>query len=109
MKFLVLWELELARLSTPMVAAVMRMPEYARGLARQGKLERRYHVVGRHGGAWLYEVDSNEELERLLAAAPVYNFARHEVLALAEMEGPQEIVQPGEVEKPAPRQQRARR
>jgi hypothetical protein len=48
----------------------------------------RYHVVGAHGGAWIYEVDSNEELERLLARAPVYNVARYTVHALADMEAP---------------------
>ena len=31
---------------------------------------------------------SNEELERLLAMSPVYNFAHYEVLPLAEMETP---------------------
>ena len=30
----------------------------------------RYHVVGAHGGAWIYDVDSHEEFERLLAVAP---------------------------------------
>ena len=45
----------------------------------------RYHVIGAHGGAWIYEVDSHEEFELLLARAPVFNFARYEVLPLAEM------------------------
>lgn len=100
MKHLVLWELELSRLGPALVGAVMRMPEYARALAAKGKLLHRYHVVGRHGGAWIYDVDSNEELERLLAMAPVYNFARYEVLALAEMETPAEVVQVAETEEP---------
>jgi muconolactone delta-isomerase len=39
-------------------------------------------------------LDSNEELERLLATSPVYNFARHEVLPLAQMQTPAEILQP---------------
>lgn len=72
----------------------MRMPEYAKKIAEQGKLERRYHIVGKHGGAWIYDVVSNEELERLLAMAPVYNYARYDVYPLAEMESPAEIVQP---------------
>ena len=37
----------------------------------------RYHVVGAHGGAWIYEVDSHEEFERLLATAPVFDFATY--------------------------------
>ena len=53
-----------------------------------GKLECRYHVVGSHGGAWIYKVASNEELDRLLAMSPVYNFATYQVLALAEMTDP---------------------
>lgn len=94
MKFLVLWELSVLHRDT--VHAVMRMPEYAQGLREQGKLVARYHIVGKHGGAWIYDVDSNEELERLLAAAPVYNYSRYEVLPLAEMETPAAILKPPE-------------
>ena len=85
MKFLVMWRIELSLLSREMARAVARMPTYAATLRRQGKLAARYHLVGQHGGAWIYEVDSNEELERLLGLAPVYNFARYEVFPLAEM------------------------
>jgi muconolactone delta-isomerase len=88
-----MWELDLARLSTGVLHAVMRMPEYAQEVADQGKLEARYHIVGEHGGAWIYDVTSNEELERLLAMAPVYNFARYDVYPLAEMESPADILQ----------------
>ncbi len=94
MKFLVLWELETARLQPELVQAVMRMPEYGKRITDQGKLLSRYHVVGRHGGAWIYNVGSNEELERLLATAPVYNFARYTIYPLAEMETPSQILQP---------------
>ena len=47
----------------------------------------RYHIVGAHGGAWIYDVDSHEEFERLLAVAPVFNFARYAVHPLADMTG----------------------
>jgi len=94
MKFLILWELELARLRPEMIQAVMRMPDYAARLKEAGKLVARYHLVGRHGGAWIYDVTSNEELERLLATAPVYNFAHYQVLPLAEMDTPAFVVQP---------------
>jgi muconolactone delta-isomerase len=77
--------------------AVMRMPEYAQEVIEQGKLEARYHIVGKHGGAWIYDVASNEELERLLAMAPVYNFARYDIFPLAEMESPADILR-GETE-----------
>ncbi|MBS2961495.1 hypothetical protein KGA66_00455 [Actinocrinis puniceicyclus] len=85
MKFLVLWRVELSLLSREMAAAVARMPGYAAALRRDAKLAARFHLVGQHGGAWIYDVSSNEELERLLGLAPVYNFARYEVLPLAEM------------------------
>ncbi|HYG34081.1 MAG TPA: muconolactone Delta-isomerase family protein [Clostridia bacterium] len=94
MKFLVLWELEAAGLRPETVHAVMRMPDYAAKVKADNKLVAHYHVVGKHGGAWIYDVASNEELERLLAKVPVYNYARYEVIALAEMESPAEILQP---------------
>ncbi len=93
MKFLVLWELEAAGVRPEIVNAVMRMPDYGRRLTEQRKLMGRYHVVGRHGGAWIYDVGSNEELERLLATAPVYNFARYTVYPMAEMEAPTQVLQ----------------
>src|SRR6187455_3107987 len=94
MKFLVLWELELSRLGPQVVQAVLRMPEYAEPLRAQGKLVARYHIVGRHGGAWIYDVSSNEELDRYLAMAPAYNFSRYEVYPLAEMSEPTVVAMP---------------
>lgn len=92
MKFLVLWQLELGRLSPEVIAAVMDQPKYAKKLEAEGKIECRYHIVGRHGGAWIYNVASNEELDRLLAMSPVYNFASYQVLPLAEMSDPGTLV-----------------
>lgn len=85
MKFLVLWRIELALLSNAVMRAVLRMRDHAEPLEAQGKVVGRYHIVGGHGGAWIYQVDSNEELEMLLAQSPVYNFARYEVYPLADM------------------------
>lgn len=85
MKFLVLWRLEVRRVSPEMMAAVMEQSKYGKKLEAEGKVECRYHVVGSHGGAWIYNVSSNEELDRLLAMAPVYNFSSYQVLPLAEM------------------------
>jgi muconolactone delta-isomerase len=87
-KFLVLWRMELSLLSSEMAAAVARMPRYAGPLEERGTVIARYHLVGQHGGAWIYDVNSNEELERLLAMSPVYNFARYEIHPLAEMPDP---------------------
>lgn len=85
MKFLVLWRIELSLLSREMAAAIGRMAEYGAGLEAEGKVLARYHIVGAHGGAWIYAVDSHEEFERLLARSPVFNFVRYEVHTLAEM------------------------
>lgn len=88
MKFLVLWRVELSRVSAEMARAIARMPEYGRRLEAEGKVISRYHVVGAHGGAWIYDVTSHEEFELLLGQAPVFNFATYTVHALADMEQP---------------------
>jgi muconolactone delta-isomerase len=85
MKFLVIWNVELSRVSTEMMKAVLTMPDYAKPLEAQGKVIGRYHIVGSHGGAWIYDVDSNDELEMLLAKSPVYNFSHFQVHPLADM------------------------
>jgi len=87
-KFLVVWKLELGRATPDVARAVLRQQDYGARLLEAGKLEARYHLVGGHGGAWIYDVDSNEELDRLLAQAPVYNISGYQVFALAEMLGP---------------------
>lgn len=87
-KFLVIWSLEPALIGPNAMKAILCMPDYASKLQENGKLEKRYHIVGRHGGAWIYNVDSNEELDRYLALAPAYNFSRYEVYPLAEMSDP---------------------
>jgi len=91
MKFLVLWHFDVARLSPEVVRAITQQPDYGARLEKEGKLECRYHVVG-HGGAWIYKVESNEELDRLLASSPVYNYASYQVLPLAEMNDPGTVV-----------------
>ncbi|HET9441747.1 MAG TPA: muconolactone Delta-isomerase family protein [Acidimicrobiales bacterium] len=85
MKFLVMWKVELSRVSTEMMKSVLTMPEHAKPLEEKGKVVGRYHIVGSHGGAWIYDVDSNEELEMLLAQSPVYNFSHFTVYPLADM------------------------
>ncbi len=88
MKFLVLWHLDLGLLSGHMARAIARMPQYGEDLEARGKVSARYHVVGQHGGAWIYEVESHEEFERLLALAPVFNFAHYTIHPLADMSLP---------------------
>lgn len=88
MKFLVLWKLRLELLSPEIARAVGAVPEYGERLERQGKVIARYHVVGAHGGAWIYDVDSHEEFERLLGISPVFNYADYTIHALADMAPP---------------------
>jgi muconolactone delta-isomerase len=84
--FLVVWKLEISRVGPEMMHAVLRQQEYGRSLEERGKLLQRYHIVGGHGGAWIYEVESHEELDHLLAAAPAYNYATYTVYPLARMD-----------------------
>jgi muconolactone delta-isomerase len=93
MKFLVIWSLCIERLTEQMMKAVLRMPDYAKPLEQQGKIVQRYHIVGKHGGAWIYDVTSNEELERLLARSPIFNYSRYEVIALADMSSPADVIE----------------
>jgi muconolactone delta-isomerase len=90
-KFLVLWKLELSRISPETMQTILRQQDYGARLEIEGKVTARYHLVGSHGGAWIYDVESNDELDTLLAQAPVYNIASYEVHPLAEMRGPTPI------------------
>lgn len=85
MKYLVLWQIDLALVSPDTARAVGRMPDYGARLEAEGKVLTRYHIVGAHGGAWVYDVDSHEEFERLLARSPVFNVATYTIHALADM------------------------
>ena len=90
MKFLVMWKFqENIRTSLSEVAKIIsNLQDYAKDLQKQGKLERYYHVVGVHGGAWIFDAESNEELEILVAKMPVYNYASYRVYPLSEMSQP---------------------
>lgn len=87
MKFLVLWKFQAGiRVGLPEVAKMLSdLRAYAKELREQGKLESYYHIVGRHGGAWIFDVESNQELEILLAKMSVYNFVTYNVHVLTEM------------------------
>ncbi|MEA2196152.1 MAG: hypothetical protein QOJ25_203 [Solirubrobacteraceae bacterium] len=85
MKFLVIWKMDISVLSGEMMRSVLRMPDVAKPLEENGKVIGRYHIVGYHGGAWIFNVASNDELEMLLATLPVYNYSHFEVYPLADM------------------------
>jgi muconolactone delta-isomerase len=84
-KFLVVWKMDISALSGEMMRSVLRMPDVAKPLEESGKVIGRYHIVGSHGGAWIFNVGSNDELEMLLATLPVYNYSHFEVYPLADM------------------------
>lgn len=88
-KFLVVWSLDVSRLGNSSVKAVLSMPEYAKKMLKSKQLLQRYHIVGQHGGAWIFDVQTNEELDRCLAQSPVYNFATFTIYPLAEMPDPE--------------------
>ena len=67
-KFLVMWRIEIALLSREVMKLVMTMTEYAGPLEQSGKVLARYHIPGAHGGVWIYDVDSHEELDMLRPA-----------------------------------------
>jgi muconolactone delta-isomerase len=94
-KFLVMWKLDVGRVTPETMRTVLRQQDYGARLQIDGKVLARYHLVGAHGGAWIYEVESNEELDMLLAQAPVYNLASYDVHALAEMGGPTPLADTG--------------
>lgn len=84
-KFLVIWSFPPGvKLSSELMEATLRHAEYAKKLESEGKVEHHYHIVGKHGGVWIFDVESNDELERLIAGSPVYNFAQYEVFPLTE-------------------------
>ncbi len=85
MKFLVIWSFVKMQVTPDLVKVVFDLRDYAKKLKEQGKLEANYHIVGKHGGAWIFNVESNEELENIIAAMPVYNFADYEIYPLTEM------------------------
>ena len=87
MKFLVLWHLDVGQPGPDLIKAIAGQQNYGKKLEADGKVECRYHLIGKHGGAWIYNVKSNEELDLLLAMAPVYNFAHYDVMPLADMSG----------------------
>ena len=56
MKFLVLWHLEAGQPSPDLIKAVAQTPNYAKKFQADGKLECRYHLIGKHGGAHRFSI-----------------------------------------------------
>jgi muconolactone delta-isomerase len=87
MKFLVIWYFRLTDINPAIIKGLFDLRAYAKDLKKQGKLELYYHIVGKHGGAWIFDVESNDELDRLIAGMPVYNYVEYNIYPLTEMKG----------------------
>ena len=81
--YLVKWKIK--SVSSQAMEAVLKMPDYIEELRKTHKLEKRYHIVGGHGGIIILHIGSHEELERILALMPIYNIARFKIYPLTEM------------------------
>lgn len=85
MKFLVMWSVSPGVPRTDaLMKAVFRQADYVQKLEGKHLIEKHYHIVGRHGGVWIFDVSSNNELERLLAGSPLYNYSEYEVSPLSD-------------------------
>jgi len=60
--------------------------EHVKRLKETGKIEVHYPMLGRHGGASIYDVESHEELQTLLVQNPLFNFNRYKIYPLLEYE-----------------------
>lgn len=61
------------------------MFKYHRDLEKAGK-GKHYVMAGQPGGVVIFDVESNEELARLIASSPVYRFTTREIIPLWEPE-----------------------
>ncbi len=87
MKYLVLSTLQPGTNVTPaVIEAVADHYELIKELKASEKLEVHYPLLGRHGGAGIYNVKSHEELQSLLVQNPLFNFNQYEIYPLLEYE-----------------------
>ncbi len=87
MKYLVLSTLRPGVNVTPTVKkAVATHYDYVKELKSRSKLEVHYPLLGRHGGVSIYDVESHEELQRLLVQNPLFNFNKYKIYPLLEYE-----------------------
>ena len=93
MKYLVLSTLRPGINVTPtVIKAVTDHYELVKKLKSSGKLEVHYPLLGRHGGASIYDVKSHEELQSLLVQNPLFNFNQYEIYPLLEYESVKKLV-----------------
>jgi len=87
MKYLVLSTLQTGVALTETVKkAITTHYDHVKKLKSMGKLEVHYPLLGRRGGASIYDVESHEELQRLLVQNPLFNFNEYTIYPLLEYE-----------------------
>jgi len=87
MKYLVLSTLRPGiSLTARVKKAITTHYDHVKKLRSMGKLEVHYPLLGRHGGVSIYDVESHEELQRLLVQNPLFNFNEYKIYPLLEYE-----------------------
>lgn len=93
MKYLILSTLRPGiNVTSTVIKAVADHYELVKKLKSSGKLEVHYPLLGRHGGASIYDVKSHEELQSLLVQNPLFNFNQYEIYPLLEYESAKKLL-----------------
>jgi uncharacterized protein YciI len=85
MKFLILQKVRHA----PVEAWAKLLPAhfvYLDNLEKQGKIETSYHLIGHQGNMLVVNVESDEELTRIIGEDPLFFYSEREVYPLTSRE-----------------------
>jgi len=86
MKFLVIQRI---RRDVPLEAWSKLFPEqfiYLDALEKKGKIEISYHLIGHRGNVLIVDVDSDEELTRIVSEDPLFFQSEREIYPLTSRE-----------------------
>ncbi|MFQ6075827.1 MAG: muconolactone Delta-isomerase family protein [Candidatus Bathyarchaeia archaeon] len=86
MKFLILQKI---RGEVPIEILARRLPaqfKYLDDLEREGKVEVSYHLIGHQGNLLIVNVNSDEELSRIIGEDPLFFHSEREVYPLTTRE-----------------------
>ena len=78
------------QVATMIRQAILPSHDALTNLKAEGKLIARGYSVGERSGAFIFEVDSNEELDSLLQGLPYWGLIKFRVTPLQEVEGRRE-------------------
>jgi len=82
MKFLVI---QRTKADVPVEIWSRLLPEqfkYFDGLEKEGKIETSYHLIGQQGNVLIVDVDSDEELTRIVSEDPLFFQSEREIYPL---------------------------